>query len=121
MEKVDQIKSLTVIALAFIVLYLIFNNIILLIIAVVFLLIILKGGRLSEKVATGWMRFAVFLGNINSRIILTIVFYLILTPLGFFYRIFNRDACDSFFKKNDKSYLFDSECLPSKEFFERPW
>lgn len=48
--------------------------------------------RASRFLADLWMRFAVFLGNMNSRIILTIVFFLFLTPIAWVYRLVKGDT-----------------------------
>ena len=40
---------------------------------------------------TGWMRFAVLLGHVNSRILLTLVYYLVVTPYGVVTRLVGRD------------------------------
>ena len=47
--------------------------------------------RLSMRIAEIWLRFAGLIGAINSRIILTLIFYLVLTPLAFVYRLFHGD------------------------------
>ena len=39
-----------------------------------------------------WLNLAVILGAVNARIILGLSFYLCLTPLAFFYRLFNANA-----------------------------
>ncbi len=36
-----------------------------------------------------WMRFATVLGHVNTRMILTVVFYALLTPIGFVLRRFH--------------------------------
>ena len=38
-----------------------------------------------------WMRFAVLLGHVNSRVLLTLVYYLGVTPYGFVTRLVGRD------------------------------
>jgi hypothetical protein len=40
---------------------------------------------------TGWMKFAVALGYVNSRVLLTILFYGVFMPYGFVSRLFGRD------------------------------
>jgi hypothetical protein len=40
-----------------------------------------------------WMAFATVLGHINTRIILTVLFYLVMTPIGMILRLF-RDPLD---------------------------
>ena len=39
----------------------------------------------------GWMRFAEILGFVNTRIILTVVFYLVFTPIKFIARLAGHD------------------------------
>ncbi|MGA7993167.1 MAG: SxtJ family membrane protein, partial [Thermoanaerobaculia bacterium] len=39
----------------------------------------------------GWLAFAKVLGRINSAVFLSLTFFLILAPLGFFLRLFGRD------------------------------
>jgi hypothetical protein len=40
---------------------------------------------------TAWMRLAVLLGHVNSRVLLTLVYYLVVTPYGFVTRLVGRD------------------------------
>ena len=40
---------------------------------------------------TAWMRFAVLLGHVNSRVLLTVFYYLVITPYGFVTRLVGRD------------------------------
>lgn len=47
--------------------------------------------NLSSKIACVWLKFAEVLGKVNSRIILTLVFYLVLTPIAFLHRIAKGD------------------------------
>lgn len=39
----------------------------------------------------GWLAFAKLLGRANSAVFLSLTFFLVLTPLGFFLRLFGRD------------------------------
>ena len=39
-----------------------------------------------------WMRFAGVLGYVNSRILLSLMFYLVITPYGLVMRVFGRDT-----------------------------
>src|SRR5262245_1706177 len=42
---------------------------------------------LLEPVRRGWMRFGFLLGEFNSRVILTVFFYLVVTPAGLVLRL----------------------------------
>lgn len=48
---------------------------------------------LLGPVQRGWMAFATVLGHVNTRIILTVLFYLVMTPVGLIMRMF-RDPLD---------------------------
>jgi saxitoxin biosynthesis operon SxtJ-like protein len=49
---------------------------------------------LLEPVRRAWMRFGMLLGEVNGRIILTVLFYLVIAPVGFVLRRFVRDPLD---------------------------
>jgi len=46
---------------------------------------------LAGLITMGWLKFAEIVGTFNSRIILSLVFYLFLTPIAFLYRFFTKD------------------------------
>jgi len=79
------------------------------------------GGRLPSAVARGWKRFALGLGDINSRVILFVAFYLFLTPLAVLFRAFNKKEVGHF-KRNDRaSLLEDVNRRCGKDLFEKMW
>jgi hypothetical protein len=51
-----------------------------------------------------WMTLAVILGFIMTRVILSILFYLIITPIGFVTRLIGKDFLDLKIEKEKKSY-----------------
>ena len=51
-----------------------------------------------------WMRIGHYLGWINTCIILSVVFYVIVTPIGFLMRIFGYDPIDRGYDKSLISY-----------------
>ena len=51
-----------------------------------------------------WMIFAVILGWFMTRVILSLLFYIIITPIGLFLRIIGKDLLDLKEQKNQKSY-----------------
>lgn len=68
-----------------------------------------------------WLAGAALLGRLNSMIILTIVFYLILTPLSFVYRLFNRDPLGILPQKKTGSLFTVREHTFVKEDLEKMW
>lgn len=57
----------------------------------VLLLIALFVKPLAKVISRGWMKFAEVVGTFNSKLILTLVFFLFLTPLALLYRVFNKN------------------------------
>ena len=51
-----------------------------------------------------WMLLAYFIGGIVSRVILTLLFYVVLTPTGLVLRLFGKDVLDQRFEKDRESY-----------------
>ena len=51
-----------------------------------------------------WMTLAVILGWFMSRLILFILFYIVITPIGFFLKLMGKDFLRLKFDKNSKSY-----------------
>jgi predicted membrane protein len=51
-----------------------------------------------------WMKFALILSWFNTRLILTIAFSLIFTPIGLLMRLFGKDPLDRKIEKNKESY-----------------
>lgn len=67
----------------------------------------------------GWMTFAFALGYVNSRIILTLVYFLVFVPYGLVSRLLGRDPLDMRSIKR-KSYWHKREkTRPDREQFER--
>jgi saxitoxin biosynthesis operon SxtJ-like protein len=63
----------------------------LLILSALFLLLGALAPTWLSPVFRGWMAFGGFLGRMNTALILTLTFLLILTPLGLIMRLFKRD------------------------------
>ena len=67
-----------------------------------------------------WMKLADLLGLIIPKIILSLVFFLIVTPLGVFSRWLSPK--EQLILKNDKdTTFFDVDKKFEKSFFEKPW
>src|SRR6185295_19105495 len=61
------------------------------IIALVFAILALAWPAALSLVYKYWMKFGALLGAINSRIILTIMFWIFITPLALLFKAFGRD------------------------------
>jgi hypothetical protein len=106
MTPSETSKTITVLTLALLIAYLIFGVKWLLWLAVALCAGNALESRITTAIARYWMRFATIIGGVNSRIILFVMFFLILTPIAFFYRLFNREQVDHF-RQNRRPTCFD--------------
>ena len=90
-ERLASLETICVLALVALAAGLYFKIAALSLLALCLLVVGLFFKKASAAVARGWMKFGGLLGAVNSRIILTAVFYLFLTPLAFLYRMFQGD------------------------------
>ena len=68
-----------------------------------------------------WGQVASGLGAINSRIILGLIFFLILTPIALLSRLFSKDKMQLKKKADKASYFKMRNHVYSSEDFENPW
>lgn len=66
-----------------------------------------------------WMKLAMFLGHINSIILLTLLFYLLFVPYNLISRIIGRDPLQRRGKKGESNWTVRETTRQSKERFER--
>ena len=80
-------------------------------------LIFLVLGLLNSKILTPlnklWFKFGIFLGKIISPIILGIIFFLVVTPIGLFMRLLRKDLLNLRYNKK-KSYWIEKNGPKSK-------
>ncbi|MDD2679596.1 MAG: SxtJ family membrane protein [Candidatus Omnitrophica bacterium] len=75
-----------------------------LIIALIFFIMGVVTPALLKPAYIAWMRFAYLLGWINTRLILVIIFYLVLTPIGLVMRLCGIDSLERKINKKAGSY-----------------
>jgi hypothetical protein len=121
MKDLETSKTLNILSLACLIAYVIFNCKWLVIISLILLFFNIIGGKGPSFIAKLWLGFASFIGNINAKIILAIMFYLVLTPLSMVYRIFNKEAVNYFKTRHDSTYYRDVNITYKKENFEKLW
>lgn len=68
---------------------------------------------------TAWMRFAVLLGHVNSRVLLTLVYYLVVTPYGVVTRLVGRDPLRRRGAKGESYWVERKATRQAREQFER--
>ena len=66
-----------------------------------------------------WMRFAAVLGHVNSRILLTLMYYLVMTPYGLVSRLVGRDPLRRRGKGGESHWVERKHTRQGREQFER--
>lgn len=68
---------------------------------------------------TLWMRLASILGYVNSRVLLTLLYYLFMTPYGLISRIMGRDPLDRRGPARETYWIEREQTRQTREKFER--
>ena len=74
-----------------------------LIIALLFLVLGILNLQILTPLKKGWIKFGELLGKIISPIIMGLIFFLIITPIGLFMRLIGKDLLNLKYN-NDKTY-----------------
>jgi len=80
-------------------------------------LIFLVLGLLNSKILTPlnklWFKFGILLGKVVSPLIMGIIFFFVVTPIGFIMRLLGKDVLNLKYNKN-KSYWIEKSGPKSK-------
>ncbi len=79
-------------------------NLYFIIASVIFLILGLINSKLLSPLNKLWIKFGEILGIIISPIIMALVYFVILTPISFFVRIFGKDLLGLRFLKEKETY-----------------
>ena len=74
---------------------------------------------LSDKIEFVWLQLAKILSYIIPNILLSLIFYFLLTPLAFLFRLFNKDVL-KLSNKHD-SYYDNVNDIMDKDSFHKTW
>jgi hypothetical protein len=120
MKRLEVINTVNVLALAFLLLNLLFQQTWLQYTGISLLVLNLFKNPLTLLLTKVWLKFAHVIGAINSRILLTVIFYLFLTPIAIITRTFNKTIAGNFFKRQ-QSYFYELNKTYKKSDFEKTW
>ena len=68
----------------------------------------------------GWMKFGLFMSRITTPLIMGIVFYLVITPVGLVMRLLGKDYMARRLREQAVSYRIESQATPPKR-LEKPF
>ena len=84
-----------------------------LIISIIFLVLGILNSSLLSPLNKLWFKFGIFLGKIISPIIMGIIFFLVVTPIGLIMRLIGKDVLNLKYSDN-KSYWIEKTGPKSK-------
>ena len=84
-----------------------------LLISIVFLILGLLNSKILLPLNKIWFKFGILLGKIISPLIMGLIFFVVVTPIGLLMRLFNKDLLNLKFNKS-KSYWIEKNEPKSK-------
>ena len=87
-------------------------NIWLIIISFVFLLLAITKSKLLTPLNLLWFKFGIILGSIFAPIIMALVFFLVITPIGIFMKVIGKDLLDLKNSKKKETYWKKRDLAP---------
>ena len=84
-----------------------------LLISLIFLLLGIMNSKILTPLNKTWHKFGIILGKIVSPIIMGIIFFLVVTPIGLIMRVFKKDILNLKYN-NDKTYWVKKNGQKSK-------
>jgi len=82
-------------------------------ISIVFLFLGLLNSKILSPLNIVWFKFGIFLGKIISPIVMIMIFFIVVTPIGLLMRIFGKDILNLKYNDN-KSYWIEKNDHESK-------
>jgi ABC-type multidrug transport system fused ATPase/permease subunit len=110
-EKEKVLENNLVIAGGLLVFYFVFDIKLLIVIALAVIILTVLSDFIAGKISWVWMKLAEVLGYINSKILLSVIFYVVLFPIAMIYRLLSKDTMtlkrtklESMFVDRNKTY-----------------
>ncbi len=119
--QLQDLETLTVLAAFLLVLDLFLHLQALTHVALGLLLIGLFVKPVARIISRIWLKFAELLGDFNGKVILTLVFFLFLTPLAFLFRLFTKNPLQLKSARDTKSLYQERNHLYNSADFEKMW
>ena len=110
-----------VLSAAALVLFIVFRKNIFILTSIGLLLLGLFFKGASARVAALWLRFAEVLGAFNTRVILGLVYFLVLTPIALVYRLFAKKHVNSPRTAFGGSYFIVRDHVCAAQDLEKMW
>lgn len=122
MKQVSHNSALTVLTIVsgLLVLYIVFHLDILVHLALTIGIVSVLSKFARQYIHLAWMKLTELLGFVMPNVVLTLVFFLVLTPVATMSKFFTRNN-PMMLQNNKKSTFVDVNRDYTKEYFEHPW
>jgi hypothetical protein len=90
------------------------------VVAIIFVGLAILLPKSLDPIYRVWMKIGLYVGWLESRIVLSIVFFIILTPMAFIMKLFNRDTMARKFDFQGETYRISSKINP-RSGMEKPY
>ena len=117
--RLKSLETILVLVAALIIFFWLFNKKIFLLVALFLILIATSSDSLTNKITWAWLKFSELLGKVMSKVILSVVYFVVLLPIAFLYKLTGKDPL--FLKKRIDSYYFERNHQYSKKDIENIW
>ena len=84
-----------------------------LVVSLIFLILGILNSKFLLPINKIWFRFGIFLGKIISPLIMGMIFFLVVTPIGLLMKLFGKDVLNLKYNK-DRSYWIEKKGPKSK-------
>ena len=74
-------------------------------ISLIFLILGLLNSKLLNPLNFAWVKFGELLGRIIAPIVMAIIYFIIVTPIGLFMRLIGKDLLNTKFSKNSSYWI----------------
>ena len=85
-----------------------------LIVSLVFLILSLTNSKILIPLNKLWFKFGILLGKFFSPLIMLVIFFLVVTPIGLLMRFFKKDLLNLKYNNEAKSYWIEKKGPKSK-------
>ena len=76
-----------------------------LIISIIFLILCILNSKILSPLNKIWFKFGIFLGKIVSPLVMGLIFFAVVTPIGILMRFLNKDLLNLKFNKNSTYWI----------------
>tara|TARA_B100000029_G_scaffold498757_1_gene568077 strand:- start:497 stop:892 length:396 start_codon:yes stop_codon:yes gene_type:complete len=80
-----------------------------LLISVIFLILGLLNSKILSPLNILWFKFGLLLGSIIAPIVMGIIFFMVITPIGLLMKLLGKDLLNSKYDNKKKSYWIDRD------------